>query len=193
MYFPSQKVGNVELVDGGLLANNPLGWYAFRRSHERASANPDSRLWTEVATVFSAGRSTDCFLSIGTGMPPNAALGDLLGSFNLGFEKSVANLTNFAGGIASAASNSEATNILFRTLLDAYAPRTGEPKYFRLNFEEVDPKTSTKELQNFVQLAEMDDASQDTFKFQEKKTTEWIAKNKTLVDSAANALKRSLP
>jgi hypothetical protein len=107
-------------------------------------------------------------------------------------EKSAANLTNFASGIASASSNSEATNVLFRTLVDAYAPRTGEPKYFRLNFEEVDPNTSTKELQNFVQLAEMDDASQATLKFQEKKTTEWIAKNKTVIDSAAVALKRSL-
>ena len=157
------------------------------------SANPDSRLWTEVATVFSAGRSTDCFLSIGTGMPPNAALGDLLGSLSLGFEKSIANITNFAGGIASAASNSEATNILFRTLLDAYAPKPGEPKYFRLNFEEADPNASTKEVEDFVRLAEMDDASDATLKFQEKKTNEWIVKNQILIENAANALKRSVP
>jgi patatin-like phospholipase/acyl hydrolase len=25
-YFPSTKVGSTELVDGGLAANNPLGW-----------------------------------------------------------------------------------------------------------------------------------------------------------------------
>lgn len=125
-------------------------------------------------------------------MPPNAALGDLKAGFLLGVEKSAANLIDFASGIASASSNSEATNVLFRTLVDAYAPRTGEPKYFRLNFEEIDPRTSTKELQNFVQLAEMDDASQATLKFQEKKTTEWIGKNQTSIDSAAIALKRSL-
>lgn len=153
---------------------------------------PASRLWTEVATVFSAGRSTDCFLSIGTGMPPNAALGDLKAGLLLGMEKSAANLMNFAGGIASASSNSEATNVLFRTLVDAYAPSPGEAKYFRLNFEEVDPDTSTKDLDNFVQLAEMDDASQATLNFQQKKTTEWIGNNQAMIEKAAIALKRSL-
>ena len=80
-------------------------------------------------------------------MPSNAALPNLLASIGFlgsGIQKSLQNITNFAGGIASAASNSEATNILFRTLLDAYPPRTGEAKYFRLNFEEIDPNTSTK-------------------------------------------------
>ncbi len=109
-------------------------------------------------------------------------------------EKVFAPATNFATGIASAASNSESTNILFRTLLDAYAPRTGQPKYFRLNFEEikVNAKKGTKEMEDFVQLAEMDDAREETLENQQKKTDEWIARNKTLVASAAAALKRSL-
>jgi hypothetical protein len=125
-------------------------------------------------------------------MPPNAALGDLLASLSLGVKKSVDNVTGFATGIASAASNSEATNVLFQTLLNAYAPRTGAPKYFRLNFEQIDPNTSTKELDNYVQLAEMDDASDQALKRQERLTNDWIAKNGELIDQAAMALKNSL-
>jgi hypothetical protein len=125
-------------------------------------------------------------------MPPNSPLGDLKASMSHGLEKSAENIPNFAGGFASAASNSEATNVLFRVLLDTFAPRTGEQKYFRLNFEEIDQKTSTKDLENFVNLADMDNGSAAAMKFMEKKTNEWIATNSALIDSAAKALRRSL-
>ncbi|KAK0640201.1 Calcium-independent phospholipase A2-gamma [Lasiodiplodia hormozganensis] len=53
-YFKPIQVGRYELVDGGLGANNPLGW-----------------LWTEVLGVYGASRKTQSFLSIGTGIPAN--------------------------------------------------------------------------------------------------------------------------
>lgn len=28
-YFKPMKIGEIELVDGGLLANNPVGWYVI--------------------------------------------------------------------------------------------------------------------------------------------------------------------
>ncbi|KAF2496314.1 FabD/lysophospholipase-like protein [Lophium mytilinum] len=172
-YFPSTKVGNIDLVDGGLAANNPIGW-----------------LWTEVATVFTPGRSTDCFLSIGTGMPANSALSDPKFSV-LHPKDSAKGLMAFGEGLVSAATNSESTNVLFRLLLDEFAPKTRQPKYFRLNFEEIDPDKSTKDLANFVNLAEMDDASEKAIKFMETKTKEWIKNNDTLITQAAQALKVS--
>ncbi|KAH8881049.1 FabD/lysophospholipase-like protein, partial [Thozetella sp. PMI_491] len=114
-YFPPIKVGDTELVDGGLAANNPLGW-----------------LWTEVATVFTPGRSTDCFLSIGTGMASNAALSDLKFSV-LDPKGSAKAAMDFGMGLVSAATNSESTNVLFRVLLNEFAPKVRSPKYFRFN------------------------------------------------------------
>ena len=115
-------------------------------------------------------------------MPPNDTLGSA----------TVLNAKAFAGGIVSAATNSESTNILFSTLLDAYAPKSGQAKYFRLNFVEVDPETSTKELDDFVKLAEMDDPSEKALNWQKEKTDEWLALNKALIAKAAAALKLSL-
>ena len=148
---------------------------------------PISRLWTEVAAVFGPSRPTDCFLSIGTGVPPNQKLGELLVRFYEP-EASAKRITDFANGIASAASNSEATNVLFSTLLDAYAPNTGQPKYFRLNFEKI----SETDPNDFEKLAEMDDAKAETLKKQEELTGDWIKANQALIDKAAVSLKRSL-
>ncbi|THW78202.1 hypothetical protein D6D18_09738 [Aureobasidium pullulans] len=100
-YFKSIVAGDAELVDGGLGANNPLGW-----------------LWNEVLSVFGPTRSTNCFLSIGTGIPKNVGIKGIL---------------SLPKALASAATNSELTNILFRTLLDAYAPTSATHKYWRLN------------------------------------------------------------
>ncbi|KAG9649344.1 hypothetical protein KCU95_g15836, partial [Aureobasidium melanogenum] len=88
-YFDSVAAGDKELVDGGLGANNPLGW-----------------LWNEVLSVFGPTRPTNCFLSIGTGIAKNVGINSLL---------------SLPEALASAATNSELTHILFRTLLDAYA------------------------------------------------------------------------
>ncbi|THY67593.1 hypothetical protein D6C94_10581 [Aureobasidium pullulans] len=100
-YFKSIAAGDAELVDGGLGANNPLGW-----------------LWNEVLSVFGPTRSTNCFLSIGAGIPKNVGIKGIL---------------SLPEALASAATNSELTNILFRTLLDAYAPTSATHKYWRLN------------------------------------------------------------
>ncbi|KAH0370527.1 hypothetical protein KCU65_g2571, partial [Aureobasidium melanogenum] len=100
-YFESVTAGDKELVDGGLGANNPLGW-----------------LWNEVLSVFGPTRPTNCFLSIGTGIPKNVGIKGLM---------------SLPEALASAATNSELTHILFRTLLDAYAPTSVTHKYWRLN------------------------------------------------------------
>jgi hypothetical protein len=141
-----------------------------------------------VATVFTPGRSTDCFLSIGTGMPPNSALDNLKLSI-LEPQASAKHAFNFGEGLVSAATNSESTNVLFRVLLNEFAPRTREPKYFRLNFEEIDPEKSTKELTNFVDLAAMDDASAKAVNVMETKTKEWIKKHDDLITQAALKLR----
>lgn len=143
-----------------------------------------------MATVFTPGRSTDCFLSIGTGMPPNSALSDLKLSI-MDPKGSATDGLNFGMGLVSAATNSESTNVLFRVLLNEFAPKTREPKYFRLNFDEIDQKTSTKDLTNYVDLAALDDASGATINSMETKTKEWIKKHDDLITQAALALKRS--
>ncbi|OTA97970.1 hypothetical protein M434DRAFT_64686 [Hypoxylon sp. CO27-5] len=105
-YFEPLTVDGYKLVDGGLGANNPLGW-----------------LWTEVLSVFGPVRETDCFLSIGTGIDANVAV------------KQPGRIPTFGTikSYASIATNSEIMHILFRGLIDAFAPRSRTPKYWRLN------------------------------------------------------------
>ncbi|KAF8237995.1 FabD/lysophospholipase-like protein [Tricholoma matsutake] len=57
-YFTPVKVGMYKLVDGGLLANNPLGWF-----------------WSELLDIFGPARRTACFLSLGTSIPANQRVG----------------------------------------------------------------------------------------------------------------------
>ena len=61
-YFRPMEVGGYKLLDGGLGANNPLGW-----------------LWLEVWAIFGPRRSTAVFLSLGTGIPPNKSLAGITG------------------------------------------------------------------------------------------------------------------
>ncbi|KAK6531861.1 hypothetical protein TWF694_003026 [Orbilia ellipsospora] len=107
-YFKPFKLGDHNLVDGGLGANNPIGW-----------------LWTEMLAVFGPARPTNCFLSIGTGRAKNQSLpepGKLLKA------------KHTLEALASIATNTEITHILFRTLINAFAPKTIAKKYWRLNF-----------------------------------------------------------
>ncbi|KAL1857625.1 hypothetical protein Daus18300_010265 [Diaporthe australafricana] len=104
MYFAPLKVQGQEFLDGGLQANNPLGW-----------------LWNEVLSVFGPARSTSCFLSIGTGLPASETLPD------------VRNIKGFAGALAGITANTDITNILFRTLINAFAPKPMGKKYWRFN------------------------------------------------------------
>ncbi|KAH0031119.1 hypothetical protein KCU80_g11312, partial [Aureobasidium melanogenum] len=137
-YFDSVAAGDKELVDGGLGANNPLGW-----------------LWNEVLSVFGPTRPTNCFLSIGTGIPKNVGINGLL---------------SLPEALASAATNSELTHILFRTLLDAYAPTSVTHKYWRLNVSVEIPawdeeksewlglkKYTVKHLDNYEDPGALDD------------------------------------
>lgn len=105
MYFAPMKVKDHTFVDGGLQANNPLGW-----------------LWNEVLQVHGPLRMTDCFLSIGTGMPPAQALPTVS-----------RHPIDFVNGLTGIATNSEIMNIMFRSLLNAFAPRGMAKKYWRFN------------------------------------------------------------
>ncbi|KND90485.1 Calcium-independent phospholipase A2-gamma [Tolypocladium ophioglossoides CBS 100239] len=111
-YFAPITVGEYTLVDGGLGANNPLGW-----------------LWTELLAVFGPARATSCFLSIGTGLAANQAI---LAPGKLGSHAVEA-------AFAAAACNTELTNILFRSLVNAFAPQPMDRKYWRLNVGEEVP------------------------------------------------------
>ncbi|KAE8316851.1 acyl transferase/acyl hydrolase/lysophospholipase [Aspergillus transmontanensis] len=144
-YFAPMEVNGYKLLDGGLGANNPIGW-----------------LWNEVLSVYGAGRPISCFLSIGTGIPKKRSMGGL---WNLPFS------------LAAAATNSEITHILFRTLLDAYAPEVLQEKYWRLNVgreipawgedakvvdnEEVPDLDGIKDIKEFLKKTELYIKEQD--------------------------------
>ncbi|CAO2648169.1 Nn.00g090910.m01.CDS01 [Neocucurbitaria sp. VM-36] len=143
MYFAPMKVGDYELVDGGLGANNPLGW-----------------LWTEVLGVFGPARSTDCFLSIGTGIPASQALP----------QPGVTNIPSTAAALSSIATNTQIIHVLFRALINAFAPKPLGKKYWRLNIGEEIPEWTehkpggwfskpkdVKHLDNYKTLGDLDD------------------------------------
>jgi hypothetical protein len=104
MYFAPMKIKDQTFVDGGLQANNPLGW-----------------LWNEVLQIHGPLRPTSCFLSIGTGMP----LGQNL--------PTVKHPIDFTTGLTGIATNTDVVNILFRSLINAFAPRGMNKKYWRFN------------------------------------------------------------
>ena len=79
------------------------------------------RLWNEVLSVFGPARATNCFLSIGTGIPASQTVSD------------PRNLLGVAQSVASIATNSDITNILFRSLINAFAPQGMVKKYWRFN------------------------------------------------------------
>ncbi|KZL86140.1 protein kinase subdomain-containing protein [Colletotrichum incanum] len=142
-FFPPIRVGKVNLIDGGMQANNPLGW-----------------LWTEVLGTFGLARQTNCFLSIGTGMPSNQALS----KFGLIGSPLTSNSTEKA--LASIATNTEISNILFQAVIDAYAPLPGVRKYWRLNvatkqdgkddFQSPEAHDDTKALEYLMVLTDKD-------------------------------------
>lgn len=157
-YFTPVKVGTYKLVDGGLLANNPLGW-----------------LWSELLDVFGPARRTACFLSLGTGIPANQRVG----------RAHILDRSEIVDGFSSAATNSQLINILFKALLDAYAPATATKKYWRLNVGELIPGTD-----NYKDLGELDDLTKiDEFR---KMTNAYIEAQQDLIKDCASALKASL-
>ncbi|KAJ6011672.1 hypothetical protein N7451_003084 [Penicillium sp. IBT 35674x] len=158
-YFKPLEVGRMKLVDGGLLANNPLGW-----------------LWTEVLGVYGPTRETDCFLSIGTGMASNVAVAQP------GF--------NFKGAMmsfASIATNTESTHLLFRYLVDAFAPSPQVKKYWRLNVAKEKEGSNPKDYEDPGQL----DAVAEIEKLKGW-TKEWIAAQLDVIKPCSEAIEKSL-
>ncbi|KAL0258036.1 hypothetical protein SLS55_007207 [Diplodia seriata] len=169
-YFAPLDMGNVKLVDGGLGANNPLGW-----------------LWTEILGVFGASRKTACFLSIGTGIASNTPVPDP------GVVPTFKSIEDFA----SIATNSEITHNLFSGLIDAFAPKPLARKYWRLNIGVQIPEWEEekgmlwwkhKELHpdNFQDVGNLDDLSKQ--KMLEELTKEYVKSNDTPIGECAKAL-----
>ncbi|KAI7763831.1 hypothetical protein LZL87_014009 [Fusarium oxysporum] len=151
-FFKPLVINGESLVDGGLQANNPLGW-----------------LWNEVLQVFTPVRMTDCFLSIGTGTP----LGEQL--------PFLTNPISFVFALTGILANRNVVNILFRHLINAFAPRGMTRKYWRFDFGDGLPDWVEEDgVGKWVYLAkreetkvgEMDDINvKDLI---EKKTDEYI-------------------
>jgi hypothetical protein len=76
-------------------------------------------------------------------------------------------------------------------LLDQFAPKTGQAKYFRLNFEEIVGGIGP-ENREYKDLSKMDDGSLDNIAKREARTKAWIKKNDALIIQAAEFLKRFL-
>jgi hypothetical protein len=87
------------------------------------NTKPRTRLWNEVLTVYGPTRPTSCFLSIGTGVPKTETTASA----------TLLQLKPFAESMASIATNTEVINILFRSLINAFAPLPNSKKYFRFN------------------------------------------------------------
>lgn len=68
---------------------------------------------------YGPAQPVSLFLSIGTGVPEDAV--------------ATGSLMNTATTVASIATNSEISNILFRSLLNAFSPVSMAKKYWRLN------------------------------------------------------------
>ncbi|KAK2009896.1 patatin-like phospholipase [Colletotrichum eremochloae] len=110
-YFAPLKVDGYQFVDGGLEANNPLGW-----------------LWNEVLTTFGAKREAACFLSLGTGVPPRQELPSAQADLS-----DLGKPIRIVTGLAGIATNTDIANVLFRTLINAFAPPAGVKKYWRFS------------------------------------------------------------
>lgn len=86
---------------------------------ESINTNKSRRLWNEVLDCYGPAQPVSLFLSIGTGIPANTIVKD--------------SLLSQAEAVASIATNSEISNILFRSLLNAFSPVSMAKKYWRLN------------------------------------------------------------
>ena len=126
--------------------------------------------------MFGPARITNCFLSIGTGIPPNKAL---VNPRLLSSDVNVDSVKSFS----SVATNTEIVNILFRVLIDAYAPKATAKKYWRLNVGEADGD-------NYKDPGELDDVAGVEKLL--KMTQEYIKAQKDVIKEVANALSANL-
>lgn len=154
------------------------------------------RLWTEVLGVFGPARATDCFLSIGTGMPRNTPVlrPGLFPDFKY----------NVARSFAAVATNTEITHILFRTLIDAFAPRPLARKYWRMNVQKVIPgedkfvrpgwfggkKEFVKGLDDYDDPGALDDVEAARGRLTDW-TKEFIRTEEKMIQDCAASLRRS--
>lgn len=142
--------------------------------------------------VFGPARPTNCFLSIGTGIPANRPLPKpgVLGSHEV--EES----------FAAIATNSQIIHVLFRTLVDAFAPQPKAKKYWRLTVGEEIPewdeektswlfwKTKEKHLDNYKNVGELDDIG--ALEGLMQMTNSYIVAQDGQIGDCANALKADL-
>lgn len=96
------------------------------------------RLWNEVLCVFGPARSTNCFLSIGTGIAAAKAFGD------------VQNIKCFTESVASIPTNSEITNLLFSSPINAFAQQPRAKEYYRFNVCDGLPQWTEDEAGNWT-------------------------------------------
>ncbi|KAJ5174317.1 uncharacterized protein N7482_000194 [Penicillium canariense] len=177
-YFKPLQVNGYTLVDGGLGANNPLGW-----------------LWTEVLGVFGPTRATDCFLSIGTGMAANAPV----------LQPGIIPSHAVEESYVSVATNSELINIMFRTLMDAFAPLVRQSKYWRMNVHKdivnekkvVEggwlnwKKDAVTGINNYENPGALDDVKAALGKLTDW-TKEYIVQEQTMIGECAAAIGRNI-
>lgn len=139
------------------------------------------RLWTEIVGVFGPSRPTQCFLSIGTGIPGKVPLPD-----NLARDP-----YNGMIALSSVATNTEMTHVLFQTLVDSFAPDAGQTKYWRLNIKdqimhEVEEGWIIK-TKKCVEV-KMDDGDQGAREAMKRATTAFVQKEENLIKGCAVAL-----
>lgn len=118
--------------------------------------------------VFTPVRTTDCFLSIGTGTPLSQQL------------PFITSPKGFLEAITGILANRDVVNILFRSLINAFAPRGTTRKYWRFNFGDGLPDWVEEDgVSKWVYLAkreETDVGEMDDVKVKgliEKKTDEY--------------------
>ncbi|KAJ5157898.1 uncharacterized protein N7482_008998 [Penicillium canariense] len=149
---------------------------------------------TEVLGIFGPARATDRFLSIGTGIASNVKVEpiSLPGSGTL-------------KSYVSVATNSEITHIMFRTLIDAFAPTARQKKYWRLNVSKPIPgeekviekgymwwktKHLVKVLDNYENPGDLDDIQ--ALSKLKAWTVDYIKEEAKLIQDCVEAVQNSL-
>ncbi len=143
------------------------------------------RLWNEVLSVFGPARSADCFLSLGTGIPPNVSFDD----------PSLFKVPGVIQALPAAATSTEVVHVLFQTLIKAYAPKAEVEKYWRMNVgvlidAKLDSHGKVTTLEDYQEIGALDDRKelQDLIKL----THEFVKNNPDQFIACGNALKAHL-
>ena len=131
-------------------------------------------MWNEVLDVYGPARRTDCFLSIGTGISQNKHLG----------KPGIISQADFAENLSAVATNSQLLHVLFKTLINAYAPSPGLKKYWRLNIGE-----EIEEYDNYKDVGDLDDVGKmDMIR---EMTEKYMKLNDGLITECSDAVRNS--